>query len=102
MATTNAQALSKMLALKLPTFKPVEAVAAAIGKAQGKGLEVDDVFPFGIIIHDGYTFSGNLDPQDILKIGEVIASVGKVKGVEIFPRGITAPETLRMKVSLHK
>lgn len=105
MATKPTLTVQSVLARKLPGFGPAQlkTVAQTIGVLQSKGLQVDDVFPQGIVNPDALTIGGNLAAQDVLKLGEIIAAAGHIKGVQVFPRGIPAtPDGLRVEMTLHR
>ena len=102
---TKVQSVQSALARKLPGFTPshVKSIAQTIAVLQAKGLSVDDVFPQGQFNPDGLTIGGHLAAADVLKLGELVAAIGPLKGVQVFPRGIPMhPDVLRVELTLHK
>ena len=73
--------------------------ASIIADLQGKGLKVDDAFPYGIPANvDALQIRGNLTPDEIGKLSEIIGAAGSVREIKVFPRGIIAPESLRVHI----
>lgn len=102
---TRTTTVQKVLAEKLPTLKPTEikSLAATIATVQAKGLRVDDVFPEGIVIQDAVTIGGHLNPEDLTNLGDIVKAIGKLKGVQVFPRGIPVnPDMLRVKLTMQR
>ena len=102
---TKAQSIQAVLARKLPGFSASDLKSAAhtVAILQGKGLLVDDVFPEGQFNPDAVTIGGHLAAADVLNLGELLAAVPKLKGLQVEPRGIPMnPDMLRVKLTLHK
>jgi hypothetical protein len=104
MASSNLDKVQTVLAQKLHGFEKSElkTFAATIAKLQANGLQIDDAFPFGILNPDSVMLSGNLNPDQLGELGALLKMAGPLKHVDVFPRGIVAPESLRVKLTIHR
>jgi hypothetical protein len=97
--------IASVLATKLPGLPSadIKAVAKAIAKLQSHGVQVDDVFPEGIINPDAVTISGNLPAAKRAAIVEILAGMDRLRNVNVFPRGIpVGPDILRIKTTIQR
>lgn len=103
MASNSITPLQKSLATRLRNAMDAEQIrtlAKTIDTLQQGGMEVDDVFPVGIVINpDGVAVRGHLPIGLVPKLGELIPTMPGVKEVRIFPRGIVAPDRYRVHLT---
>lgn len=66
-----------------------------IAQAYGKGIKWDDVFPLGIKIPDAIGVRGKVAINNVGRLKDLFQSKYITK-IEIFPRGIIAPEYLEV------
>ena len=81
-------------------IKELAKIVALLGDG---GIKVDDVFPYGIPSqNDAISIRGNITPQQLAKIGTLVAQIETIKDFKIFPRGIVAPDSYRVHVNLNR
>jgi hypothetical protein len=101
----SAASLNTVLSQKLPGLQAadIKSVAKAIAKLQGFGVQVDDVFPEGIIAPDAVTISGNLPAAKRAALIEILSGLDRLKNINVFPRGIpVGPDIIRVKATIQR
>lgn len=99
---TIEQTLTKRLKTRLEPAEIAE-MASVIATLHEAGIEIDDVFPFGITTQpDAISIRGNLSADQLAKLGEMIPKFGGIKDYRVFPRGIVAPERYRLHLNLNR
>lgn len=79
----------------------IRQLAELIAALTEKGIQVDDVFPYGIpSIHDAVSIRGNLDAAQLAELATLVPSLAMIKDYRIFPRGIVAPDGFRMHLNV--
>lgn len=92
--------LSKRLARQLDK-KEIGQLAQLIAALSDKGIEVDDVFPYGIPTQlDTIAVRGYLTKEQLGKLSDIVPLLSSIKDYRIFPRGIIAPERYRMHLNV--
>lgn len=66
-----------------------------IAQAYDKGIKWDDVFPLGIKVPDSIGVRGKVSINNVGRLKDIFGSKYLSK-IEIFPRGIIAPEYLEV------
>lgn len=98
--------IEQTLTTRLKTrLEPAEitAMAGLIATLHEAGIEIDDVFPFGITTQpDAISIRGNLTQDQLSKLGDIIPKLGGIKDYRIFPRGIVVPDRYRLHLNLHR
>ncbi len=81
----------------------ISQLAELIAALAENGIEVDDVFPYGISQPwEGISIRGHLTAEQLNRLGDMIPKLAGVRDYRIFPRGIIAPERYRMHVNLQR
>lgn len=81
----------------------IDNLAEVIAALSNNGIEVDEVFPYGIPPQrERIAIRGNLNAAQLGKLGDLIPTLGAIKDYRIFPRGIVVPERYRMHLNLNR
>lgn len=99
---TIEQTLTKRLKAQLEPSE-ITKMANVIATLHENGIEIDDVFPFGVPTQpDAISVRGSLSAEQLTKLGELIPKIGGLKDYRVFPRGIVAPERYRVHLNLNR
>lgn len=94
--------LSKRLSRQLDKNEIIQ-LARLIASFSDKGIEVDDVFPYGIPAQlDTISVRGYLTRDQLGELGTIIPMVSGIKDYRIFPRGIVEPDRYRMHLNIYR
>jgi len=99
---TIEQSLVQRLKSRL-TPAEISQMAEIIATLSAKGIEIDDVFPYGISQPlDAISIRGNLTAEQLSVLGGLIPELGALKDYRVFPRGIIAPERYRLHINVNR
>lgn len=101
-ATHIEETLSKRLSKQLDKNE-ISELAQLIASFADKGIEVDDVFPYGIQSQfDTISIRGYLTKDQLGDLSALVPMVTSIKDYRIFPRGIVAPDRYRMHMNIFR
>lgn len=93
-------ALSKQLKGTF-TAAEIKQFASTIAQLQGLGIHCDDVFPLGRPAQiDALQVRGSVQLAEIAKLANLLRDPELVREIRLFPRGIIAPDALRIHAVL--
>jgi len=96
------ETLTKRLSLHLDKAE-ISQVAKLVATLSDKGIEIDDVFPFGIPSQiDSISVRGYLDEKQLAEVSAMLPKLGAIKDYRIFPRGIVVSDRFRMHLNLNR
>lgn len=94
--------LSKRLSRQLDQPE-IERLAQLLASLSDKGIEVDDVFPYGIQVPlDAISVRGHLTPAQLGDFANLIPLLPSIKDYRIFPRGIILPDRYRVHLNIQR
>ena len=106
MPPNDLSAIQKSIARRLQSnfdAGQIKEIAGAIAKLQNSGVKIDDVFPFGIRIQpEGASIRGHISQLQLGELTEMISHFDNLHSVQVFPRGIIAPDTFRIHLNLNQ
>jgi hypothetical protein len=106
MMRENTETISRSLTQRLRNHLKADEIselAKLVALIDSEGIDVDDVFPYGVSAQpDAVSIRAHLTPDQLAKIGDLIVKLGPVKDLKVFPRGILAPEKYRLHVNVHR
>lgn len=80
--------------------KSLNELVKVAGQIHGKGIKTEKVFPIGIVRPDGVLVETSVSAGNLGKLVDILKEFPRVQGVEIFPRGIPAPDVFLAKIQL--
>jgi hypothetical protein len=96
------KSLSQRLKSRL-SKEEINHLASKIAELSSNGIEIDEVFPYGIPPQrERLAIRGTLTAAQLGKLGDLIPKLGDLKDYRIFPRGIVAPEKYRVHLNLNR
>lgn len=79
----------------------IKDLAGTISTLHGAGIQVDDVFPYGLPPQPfGVSIRAHLTPDQLKTIGDLIPKLGGIGNLQVFPRGIVNPEKFRLHLNM--
>jgi hypothetical protein len=70
-----------------------------VGMIQDRGVRPIRVFPIGLIYPDGIMIEALLERDQLSLINEIIGLEG-IRSMEIFPKGLPAPDKFHAKIAV--
>lgn len=94
--------LTKRLSRQLDKAE-ISQVAKLVATLSEKGIEIDDVFPYGVPSQiDSISIRGYLNEKQLAEVSAMLPKLGAIKDYRIFPRGIVQPDRFRMHLNLSR
>ena len=96
------ETLTKRLSRHLDKTE-ISRVAKLLATLSDNGIEIDDVFPYGIPSQlDSISVRGYLNEKQVAEVSAMLPKLGAIKDYRIFPRGIVVPDRFRMHLNLNR
>lgn len=70
------------------------------GRVHTSGARIIDAFPYGIPYPDGVRIHTRVDIAGLDRLVKVLVELPRVRGIEIFPKGIPKPDVFEAQITM--
>ena len=96
------QTLTQQIRSRLRPEEIVQ-VSDLIARLANEGIEIDDVFPYGVPQSpDAVSLRAHLDAGQLHQLSKLVPTLEGLRDYRVFPRGIVAPERYRLHINLNR